>query len=344
MSLKTFPDAEWIRIKETLAKITDPPNALAYFERWLDKTETQERLNFKYPEGWTLAQALLMWMTLNSRVEAVGKNVHLTRGEKQRQAQAVRDYGDPPDEESGNGDDNGDEDSIPLPMSAGDWEIRYKGYLQELTSWYKDIAPNDMRGLEDLASAYVEREALQMLSKLHSIAGKVKFITQLSAALAKQSTRISALEQRLHIDRASREREAEGKSDADAVLEVLDAAGDWVAKHSVKIVHERCRVPGVIGKSDIQFGILMWAFKECYFKLYYDCPRCGRRQKFEHVPSPADVAAATEPPWVDAHEQEYAAKERQLNSEQQLQELEHAEAEEMEADNQVQEDGEDGEE
>ncbi len=312
--MKQFAEHEWAELESHLAKLGNGITR-AIFEEWLNLGETQAALAEKYGENYSVWQALSYMVTPPTRTRA-SKLLYEkgTRGRKDRGLGGDRSYR-PGKSEDGASDDDGDPGG---GLPEEEFNRRVQERLDDYLLAYKDVAPNDMASLRDLCLIEVNIELLNGLvareySKASPDGSKIgRYLYALKGA----SEQHRALQRSLHIDRATREREAAKASDVDEVLQIIDAAGEYVEEQGIPLIHTNCTVEGAQGKSDIQFGFMLWSFRELPVKVEWVCPRCGERVQILHSPSEADLQAAAEPAWVGEEEALYRANEEKLRGSQ----------------------------
>lgn len=325
--LTDFDERAWATAE---ALLENKPDLVKAFKTWLEFPESQARIEQDYGAEWTLEQAVKMMLPNRKPgkpILAVGSRKRAGPGrEIKRGPYRVGVQGDPDEEMEEPEEDEPPETALPA-IDTKQFQQLVKERIAVYVRSYSDITPNDQAVIDDLAAREVEMDVLhQMLREVMSgeqdkaTAGK---IASLNYALKKNSEEVRALQKHLHIDRLSREKEAEKMGAADEAAEVIDLAGEFVEKWVVKIIHTGCQVSGVIGKSDILFfEVVRGAFPEVGFDFTFICPRCMQKVEFHYRPTADEIAAAREPAWVAEHEAEYNAKDMELKRGEMLKELE----------------------
>lgn len=279
--------------------LKDLPGGVAIYEEWIQLPESQARVDAKYGPDYTVEQAISVML----RKRRVQINTRSVSG-------GSRSYKPPKDEEP---------EPVRIQIDPEEFKRLQQEKVNRYLTHYDKIAPNDLSVIQDLASVEVEQEKLHELQRETIISGDVVGAGRVAYSLKLMSDQARALQRHLHIDRLSREREAERQTEADKVLGVIDEAGAWVEQHGFLLDHLGCQPKGVIGKSDIRFGVLLWDFREIPFTLTWTCPRCGETVTFTHTPSEEDLKAI-EPEWVNWEEEDYQVKEQALRGAQEEEE------------------------
>ncbi len=305
--MKQFAEHEWAELESHLAKLGNGITR-AIFEEWLKLDETQKTLVEKYGENYSLWQALSHMVKPPVRTRA--GNLTFEQGTKKRRSRGLggdRSYKADDEGEPESGDPGGG-----LPEE--EFNRRVQQRMDDYLLAYKDVAPNDMASLRDLCLIEVNIELLNGLVAREYGKGEPdgSKIGRYLYALKGASEQHRALQRSLHIDRATREREAAKASDVDEVMQVIDAAGEYVEEQGIPLVHYGCTIAGAQGKSDIQFGFMLWVFRELPVDVVWLCPRCGQQVTVHHTPTAEDLRAAAEPAWVGEEEAHYRANEEKL--------------------------------
>ena len=296
--MKHFSEADWYIAEKQMGDVP-----VAVFKDWLELPESISRVEQEYGEDWTLLDALkVMWPKPRA------PKLTYSYGKKKAAglSGAKRSYKPPKDEE---------DETVALAITPEEFEARCQERVEKYTQFYMNIAPNDAAVINDLAAVEVEQEVLHGMMRDAMMNGRVTTANRIGYTLKGMSEQAGHLQKVLHIDRLTREREAERMSDADEVIAVIDDAGDWMEKHGLKLVHEGCSPETVMGESRILFGIMLWDFMEVGVKIEWICPRCNQPVVFEHIPSAEELAETTEPEWVEAEEEEFRTKEVQVQRE-----------------------------
>ncbi len=323
--MRTFDDRDWSDIAPRL-----PGNiALDDFKTWLDIEETQAQLAAAYGEEWTLRQALDHMLQPVKPKRSYRKLDQMTRAQRKafdREAsQWDREENQPDEPPDDRGRDLGGRSRVDFPTAeASSWsgvpqeefDRRVEERLKEYSQWYKDIAPNDAALLKNLCFVEVSIAILNALNAAEFAKAEPDSATinRYSQALKGLNEQALSMQRNLHIDRATREREAAKLSEVEEALAQIDAAGEFVEQNAQPLVHEHCVVEGGIGEAKLLFGYLVWDFPEVEFAVTWTCPRCGKQTHLIHQPKPGDLKAV-EPDWVRQEEEEFIARERAMKSE-----------------------------
>ncbi len=305
--MRTFDDLDWSGLADRL-----PGNiSLDDFKAWLDIEETQAQLAGKYGEEWTLDQALGHMLQPVKPKRPYRKLDEMTRA--QRKA-LDREVADQPDEapEGPTAEPSVTWSGIPQE----EFDRRVDERLKEYSQWYKDIAPNDAALLKNLCFVEVSIAILNALnaSEFARQEPDSSTINRYSQALKGLNEQALSMQRNLHIDRATREREAAKLSEVEEALAEIDAAGEFAEQHALPLAHEHCVTEGVIGESKFLFGYLVWDFPEVEVAITWTCPRCGKQTHLIHRPDEND-RKAVEPAWVCQEEEEFIAREKAMQSE-----------------------------
>jgi len=162
-------------------------------------------------------------------------------------------------------------------------EERYALYLQD----FEAPKQSDKASLRRLASMDVwleniQRLRLQYVDDVSSIARKRRF--DLIEEEKKLSTEARLLQKSLGIDRATRDKRRESKSDADTVTEIVKGAKEFRDTQVIKVHH-----------CGILLGDLYLPFPELWKKpLVTSCPRCKEEVRVE-IP----LSEMEEPPHIE---------------------------------------------
>ncbi len=331
--MRSFSEAEWGEVQVRLAQT--PKITLEDFRAWLDIEESQAQLDAKFGEdAWSLLQALELMLQPAGKRRARRASDGLTRNQRRqldredqqsRDSQRERSELDHLDEPPAPALSGEDQAATPLE-SAGpsawagvpqdEFDRRVQDRLKEYSQWYKDIAPNDAALLKNLC--YVETSIAILNALLAAEFARPEpdsaVINRYSQSLKGLNEQALSMQRNLHIDRATREREAAKLSQVDEALAEIEAAGEYVEEHAYPLIHEPCVTPAAIGESRFLFGYLVWDFPEIEFAVTWTCPRCGRETHLIHTPN-ADDQKAVEPAWVHGEEQEFIAREDRVKAE-----------------------------
>ncbi len=323
--MRTFDPVEWFDIEERLRQV--PKITLEDFKSWLDIAESKSKLDAKYGfDEWTLSQALdlMLQPAAKRRSKRLGDTLtKLQRQQLDREDQRFRDsqrerreYNQADAPAEGPADFESSTASTWSGVPQEEFDRRVEERLAEYAKWYKDIAPNDMALLKNLCFVEVSIAILNALNAAEFAKSEPDSATinRYSQALKGLNEQALSMQRNLHIDRATREREAARLSEVDEALAEIDAAGEYVEEHAIPLVHEHCVTEGVIGESKFLFGYLVWDFLEIEIAVTWTCPRCGQQTHLIHHPKPGDLKAV-EPDWVHEEEQEFIAREQAMKTE-----------------------------
>lgn len=280
MDLNRFTDADWQPVRARLQKHEGGFDE-AQFAIWLAFPETETRLQQAYGDSWTLEQALTL--------ATGGENKdHKPKRPRQRKAPAVE--APPPAPRPGSTEE-----------SLQELENRVEARIVLYHGYFEDRSPNDEAAIRDLATTEIMLEVMNRRRLVEALApvteASSERISKLVADIAKLSDQHNKLQKLLGIDRLTRDREKEQKSDVEQVLEMIKDAAEWVEAECVPVVHCN-RVLAHIYPD----------FREFPFEFKIICPKCEQVVVVRHAPSDED-RRAIQPEWVEQEEKEFAAVE-----------------------------------
>lgn len=284
---------------EIAAILSQHPNGWTEngFVGWLKLPETTPRLIARYGDKWTLKQALELCVGKLEPQEEPGTPEKKKR--RRRRNTLALERGVVIDG-SAQKEDADDEEGIDFNQMLSDLDERVEAKVTEYLSRFEDVSPADISAVRDMVRAELSSEEIyhRLNREFLSTEPKDARIKIYTDSLKNLSQQTRALQVMLNIDRASRDQEANKRSDVDEVLEIVDAAGEWVKQNATEVVHCSTHIAWIVND-----------FKEFPDRYSTICPKCKRKIGFERKPNEIDLLAI-EPEWVEQEEAVYESEAR----------------------------------
>lgn len=303
-----FTEADWKSAERNLLDLDRQYQVgwdMQAFKDWLEIEENVNAVRARYGDTWSLADAVV---TIFDRARTSGLSERRERaltGAKKRKSRGtglrpMRSLDEPTGEETVEGEDaqTPSEVNIP-PLDQAEYDRMFNERLTEYQNRYVDRTPNDDASLDIMVNSEV---TMRMLTRIRTAAmmstrPDSAMIARLTHSIKELSDQFAALQDKLGIGRAQRERKQESASDAEKILASVDEAGAWIERQSIRVEH-----------CGILLGLYVTQFREVEWKIEGTCPRCGQEFDVQHVPTDEDKLAH-EPAWVAEEEEEYKKRE-----------------------------------
>jgi hypothetical protein len=309
--LSRFTEAHWKEAERNLLDLDRQYQVgwdLQAFKEWLGIEENIDAVRVRYGEEWALSDAVV---TIFDRARTAKvderREQALKGGRKKRASRGVglrpmRSLDEPSGESTvyGEGDEPPDANAPSFDsLDPAEYERMFAERLREYQDRYVDRTPNDDASLDIMINAEV---TMRMLIRIRTAAmmstrPDSAMIARLTHSIKELSDQFAALQDKLGIGRAQRERKQESASDSEKILAAIDDAGAWIEKQSIRVEH--C---GVL------LGLYVTQFREVAWHIKGMCPRCGQEFEATHEPTEEDQLAH-EPAWVAEEEEEYKKRE-----------------------------------